>query len=91
MRKVPKECGYARIGLQVREILVRGQLWPIAVDIHHAEKTQSLVGRRTELVPRPRWHRDKVVKLQMSNLASDQALATAVKDQDGVSVLVSLE
>jgi len=27
----------------------------------------------------------------MSDLASDQALATAVKDQDGVSVLVSLE
>jgi hypothetical protein len=91
MRKAPKECGYARISLQVREILVRGQLWPVAVDIHHAKKTEWLVGRGTELVPRPRWHRDKVVTLKMSNLASDQALATAVKDEDGVSVLVSLE
>ena len=91
MRKAPKECGYARISLQVRQILVRGQLWPVAVDIHHAKKTEWLVGRGTELVPRPRWYRDKVVRLKTSNLASDQALATAVKDEDGVSVLVSLE
>jgi hypothetical protein len=91
IRKAAKECGYARICLQVREVLVRGQLWPVAVDIHHAKKTEWLVGRSAELVPRPRWHRDKVVRFKMSNLASDQALAAAVKDQDGVSVLMSLK
>jgi hypothetical protein len=90
-RKALKECGDARIGLQISEIFVRRQLWPVALDIHHAKKTEWLVGRGTELVPRPRWHGDEVVRLKMSNLASDQALATAVKNQDGVSVLVSLE
>jgi len=91
MRKTPKERGYKGICLQVGEILVRGQLRPVAVDIHHAKKAERLVARGAELVPGPRRHRDKVVRLKTSDLASDQALAMAVKNQDGVSVLVSLE
>ena len=34
----PKECGDARVRMQVGQIVTTGQLRPIAVDIHHAEK-----------------------------------------------------
>jgi hypothetical protein len=90
-RGVPEERGDAWVRLQVGEILIRGQLRSVAVEVHHAEKSQWLVARGAKLVPGPRRHPDEVMRLKTSNLASDEALTAAVNDENRVRVLVSLE
>src|SRR2546430_2098344 len=67
------------------------QLRLVAFGIHHAQKTERLVGRGAELVPGHRRHGDEIARLERLYLLADEAMAAPAQNQHAMHVLVPLQ
>src|SRR6516225_1786260 len=86
-----QECRHLWTAPEPCQFCRRRQLRFVAPCVHHAEKTERLGARSTELVPCHWRHSNEVVELDRFHLLPDKTAAMPAQDKHGMHVLVPLE